>query len=153
MDADLITVFATSACGVLTAAGGWDAWKWWLTRRSRRKIADAEGRDSEFSTLSNVNVFLQTQLKEKEERFAEQTAALRESQKEAFAEKDARHAAELELVSTRCRDAYCPWREPPNAGTPALPDKDRNEWMRLHRTPCSMCAADGCPNNPKNTKT
>jgi hypothetical protein len=61
---------------------------------------------------------LQTQLKEKEERFAEQTNIVRKLNLDIIDLLKDKGAIEVELVMVRCDDADCPFRQPPNAKTP-----------------------------------
>lgn len=103
---------------ILGALGGFEFVKWLFTHKAASRVAEAQADNAEFKTLQETIVFLQEQLKEKEERFAKQTTALRELQTEVFTEKDTRHKAELELALKRCNDQMCPFRQPPNAYTP-----------------------------------
>ena len=63
---------------IVGAFGGLEFIKWWMTRKSKGRIAEAEADGSEFHTLKETVEFLQEQLKLKEERFAEQTTRVRE---------------------------------------------------------------------------
>lgn len=51
--------------------------KWFRNRKTEGRIAEAHADSEEFATLSQTNLFLQQQLKDKEERFAEQTNLVR----------------------------------------------------------------------------
>ena len=104
------------------AFGGFEFFKWGF---NRKRVARAD----EFKLLRETNEFLQQQLKEKEERFIDQTQLVRRLNTEVLdltrqmAEKDVEHvkkiaALELELLEVRCNDKPCPFRTPPNAHTP-----------------------------------
>lgn len=102
---------------IIGGLGGLEFVKWLFNRKTNSRIAIAEAESAEFHTLQETVQFLQTQLKEKEERFAGQTERLRRIQDDLFSEREKRHAAELELALKRCDDEECPWRKPPNAKT------------------------------------
>lgn len=75
--------------------------------------------------LIKINAELVEQIKEKENRFAEQTDKLRESQRNLLAATDREveyvkriGELELELEKKRCDTLTCPFRQPPNAYTP-----------------------------------
>ena len=82
--------------------------------RAEADKAEAEADSADFGVLRETVEFLQTQLKEKEERFANQTDRLRKIQDDYFElmKKDAQ--TELELQKYRCIRAKCPNREPQN---------------------------------------
>lgn len=118
---------------VAGAFGGLELLKWGVNiifnRKNNARIADSEADASEFGVLQTTNVFLQQQLKEKEERFAEQTNLLRKVQRELLElekEKSVMEveylkriaALELELMMKRCDEHDCPFRQPPTAHTP-----------------------------------
>lgn len=67
--------------GMIVALGGFEAVKWFFTRKSGKRIEEAEADRSEFSALREQIVFLQEQLLKKEERFAEQSNVLRDTTK------------------------------------------------------------------------
>lgn len=103
------------------AIGGWELIKYMLNIRSNKRKeraeadkAEAEADSADFGVLRETVEFLQTQLKEKEERFANQTDRLRKIQDDYFElmKKDAQ--TELELQKYRCIRAKCPNREPKN---------------------------------------
>lgn len=91
--------------------------KWLFNRKANSRLAIAEAESAEFHTLQETVVFLQEQLKEKEERFAKQTERLRATQDELYLSRKAEYEAKLELAEVRCDDAECPFRQPPNAYT------------------------------------
>lgn len=103
---------------ILGSLGGLEFFKWLINRKANSRIALAEAESAEFHTLQETVQFLQAQLQEKEERFANQTERLRKTQDDLFKEREARHKAELELALKRCDDNDCPFRMPPNAYTP-----------------------------------
>lgn len=103
---------------ILGAMGGLECVKWFFNRKANSRIVLAEAESAEFHTLQETVQFLQAQLQEKEERFANQTDRLRKTQDDLFTEREARHNAELELALKRCDDKECPFRQPPNAHTP-----------------------------------
>ena len=96
------------------AIGGWELIKYLLNIRSNKRKERAEADSADFGVLRETVEFLQTQLKEKEERFANQTDRLRKIQDDYFElmKKDAQ--TELELQKYRCIRAKCPNREPQN---------------------------------------
>lgn len=107
--------------------------KWFKTRKAEGRIAEAHADSEEFTTLSQTNLFIQQQLKDKEERFAEQTNLVRKLNTEVIQltkEKAAveleferyKSRAELELERVRCNDRPCPWRQPPNLLTQPIPE-------------------------------
>ena len=117
-----------SLIAVFGALGGVETIKYFLNRKTNSRIAIAEAESAEFHTLEETVQFLQTQLQEKEERFANQTERLRKTQDELFSERESRHAAELELALKRCDDSGCPYRRPPNAYTPPAPKQTKDEF-------------------------
>jgi len=62
---------------VLGTLGGWEAIKYLLNRKTNTRKAEAEADSSEFSVLRDTVIFLEQQLQQKEERFAEQTNLVR----------------------------------------------------------------------------
>lgn len=66
-----------TVASVLGTLGGWEAVKYLLHRKSNSRIAEAQADSSEFSVLRDTVVFLQKQLQDKEERFAQQTDQVR----------------------------------------------------------------------------
>ena len=106
--------------------------RWVKNRKTDARVEEAHADAEEFNSLRETNIFLQEQLKGKEERFAEQTQLVRCLNTEvidltkqkadvelAFARYKAE--AELELERVRCEDKTCPWRIPPNAYTNPKP--------------------------------
>lgn len=80
---DIITIASTIA-SLLGTLSIWEAVKYWLNRKTNKRKEEAEADNAEFQVLRDMIVFLQEQMKEKEERFADQTARLRKTQDENF---------------------------------------------------------------------
>ena len=80
---DVIGIVSTIA-SLLGTLSIWEAVKYWLNRKTNKRMEEAEADSKEFATLRDMIEFLQSQLKEKEERFADQTARLRKTQDENF---------------------------------------------------------------------
>lgn len=99
---------------VVTAVGGWEAFKYLLNRRANKRKEEAEADSAEFGVLRETVEFLQQQLKEKEERFANQTDRLREVQDKYFNLMQEKAKADLELQRFRCVRPKCAQREPQN---------------------------------------
>ena len=104
-------------------------WDKFFNRKNNARIADSEADASEFHILQEQIIFLQQQLKEKEERFAEQTNLLRKVQRELLdleKEKSMMEVGyikriaelEIELSNVRCNEHDCPFRQPPTVFTP-----------------------------------
>ena len=74
----------TSVGSILGGLSIWEAIKYWMNRKTNKRKEEAEADASEFSVLREQIEFLQNQLKEKEERFADQTTRLRQTQDENF---------------------------------------------------------------------
>lgn len=80
---DFITIASTIA-SLLGTLSIWEAVKYFLNRKTNKRMEEAEADSKEFATLRDMVIFLQEQLKEKEERYADQTARLRKTQDENF---------------------------------------------------------------------
>ncbi|MCM1376957.1 MAG: hypothetical protein NC097_04895 [Clostridium sp.] len=107
---------------LLGAIGGLEAIKWLMNRKNASRIVRAQAMTEEQSALSareklyeDTILFLQQQLKEKEERFAQQTELLRQSTSSEL--ELTRQLGQLELRLQRCRcDKFnCADRQPPLA--------------------------------------
>lgn len=79
-----ITTLASSFGGVLTALGGWELVKWFLNRKSNKRIANAsaekaelDNEKDEFHFLRERLEFKDKELMDKEKRFVEQTELVR----------------------------------------------------------------------------
>ena len=57
---------------VITALGGWEMIKYLMNRKTNRRKEEAEADNVEFNVLREAMEFLKTQLKDKEQRFAEE---------------------------------------------------------------------------------
>lgn len=119
-----------AAVAVLGALGGLDLLKWTanlvLNRRNNARMADSQADLSEFHTMKEMIEFLQQQLKEKEERFAEQTGLVRSLNGEVISLTQAKAAVELDHALHRCDNLTCPHRLPPNAFTSVSPVSNQN---------------------------
>lgn len=118
---ELTATWWQALIAIVGGFGGLEFIKWLFNRKTNTRIAIAAAESAEFHTLQETVQFLQTQLREKEERFANQTDRLRRTQDDLFKEREARHRAELELALRRCDEDDCPFRQPPNAYTPPRP--------------------------------
>lgn len=128
---------------LLSALGGWEAIKYVVTsivnRKSNKRINEAEADSKEaeadskeatadgdeFHVLREMIEFLQAQLKEKEERFAEQTSLLRKLNAEIVQVTDNKNdeilkkveeigALKLEIQKYKCVVPKCQNRQPQN---------------------------------------
>lgn len=114
---------------LVTALGGIEGIKqlakWWMSRKTSRRIDEARADTEEFRALREYNEFLQQQLTDKEQRFAQQTERLRAAQTDLFASREEcarlrlEHAGalselRLELALKRCERKKCSDREPQN---------------------------------------
>lgn len=109
----------TTAIGA--AIGGWEFIKYMLNirtnKRRERSEADkakAEADSADFAVLRETTEFLQQQLHDKEERFANQTDRLRRVQDDYFELLKTHAKTELELQQYRCVRPKCQQREPQN---------------------------------------
>lgn len=117
MTEEILTLIGT----MLSVLGGWEAIKYLINRKAnKRKMtaeaekAEAEADNAEFQVLRQTVEFLQTQLKEKEVRFAEQTDQVRKQNAEILQLTKEKGEIELELQRYRCVVQKCPRREPQN---------------------------------------
>lgn len=101
----------TTIIGVL---GGWEAIKYFINRKTNARKAEAEADSVEFSVLRDTVEFLETQLKEKEERFAEQTKLVRQLNSEVLELTKQNGQLELDLNRYRCVVEHCGGRKPQN---------------------------------------
>lgn len=109
-----ISVILEVVAAVITALGGWEAIRYFINRKTNARKAEAEADSAEFGVLRETVEFLQTQLKEKEERFANQTDHLRKVQDDYFELLKKNAATGLELQRFRCVRPKCAQREPQN---------------------------------------
>lgn len=124
---------------VLSALGGLELVKWavsaWRNRKTDGRIKESEADAVELHTITETQKFLQTQLKEKEERFAEQTKLVRSLNAEVLELNKVLAAKDIELMAKRCDDQGCPFRQPPNAYTPPRVGESREAWHERRRGP------------------
>lgn len=99
---------------VITALGGWEAIKYCLNRKTNKRKEEAEADNVEFSVLREAMDFLQNQLKEKEQRFAEQTEIVRRLNTEVLEVTKQKAQVELELQRYKCVVKNCSRRDPQN---------------------------------------
>ena len=109
-----LEIIGTVIASVLTACGGWEAIKYLLNKETNKRIAEAEADSVEFSVLRQTVEFLQTQLREKEERFAQQTELVRKLNAEVLELTKEKGKVDLELQTYRCIRKECGEREPQN---------------------------------------
>ena len=109
-----LEIIGTVIASVLTACGGWEAIKYLLNKETNKRIAEAEADSVEFSVLRQTVEFLQTQLREKEERFAQQTELVRKLNAEVLELTKEKGKVDLELQTYRCIRKMCGEREPQN---------------------------------------
>lgn len=102
------------ALSAISALGGAELIRYLLFRRTDARKASAEAATSEFHILQETNQFLQQQLKEKEERFAEQTLIVRRLNDDIIKLLKQNGTLECELATTRCQVRHCKNREPQN---------------------------------------
>lgn len=95
------TTIGTVLGSTITAVGGLDFFKWWFNRRSEARKAAEEALDTkvktdadELQTLKDAFIFLQSQLKGREQRFADVWDAYYKTQTALFDERLRRHEAE-----------------------------------------------------------
>ena len=79
----MVTLISTFA-SILGTLSLWEMVKYFINRKTNKRKEEAEADNAEFQVLREMITFLQEQLKEKEERFADQTARLRKTQDENF---------------------------------------------------------------------
>lgn len=128
---------------ILGAVGGIDFVKFLaksiVNRKNNARIADSEADASEFHILQEEILFLQGQIKEKEERFADQTSLVRKLNTEILelthrlAQTEIDHAKkiaemEIQMMRVKCEDEKCPFRLPPNAFTPPKKGLTKEEY-------------------------
>lgn len=110
---DFITLI-TAASTAFAAIGGVEAVKFVLARKQYGRKAEAEADAAELGVLKDTTEFLQGQLMEKEERFAEQTKVVRELNAQVLELTKQKASVELELQRYRCIRKGCAQREPQN---------------------------------------
>lgn len=85
--------------------------------------------------LTQLNLKLTEHIKDKTQKYAEQTEVLRKAQANLLkSEEDkmrlvtANGDLKVELAKKKCEDELCPFRQPPNANTPPRPDMTSTEY-------------------------
>ena len=99
---------------ILTSLGGWELVKYLINRKSNARISEAEADSAEFHVMKEQIEFMQEQMKQKEERFAEQTTLVRNLNNELLEITKKLGSTELELQKYRCIRPKCLEREPQN---------------------------------------
>lgn len=99
---------------IIGSLGGFETVKWLVERRNNARILEAKADGDEFSVLKEEIQFLQEQLKQKEERFAEQTNIVRSLNSEVIKLTQEKATTELDLQRYRCVRKGCQQREPQN---------------------------------------
>lgn len=117
---------------LIVALGGLELIKWayvtFSNRENNARINDAETDASEFRLLMEEITMLQQLLKDKEERFVDQTNVLRQVQRDLLALEKEKSMMEVEylkkiadielkMVVVRCDEEDCPFRQPPTKKT------------------------------------
>lgn len=103
---------------IIGALGGFEAIKWsinaWRNRDTDARKQETAADSDEFHLLREQIEFLQTQLKDKEFRFAEQTELVRRQNTDIINLTNEKAALELELALKRCERKQCTNRQPQN---------------------------------------
>ena len=102
------------AVGAVTALGGWETIKYLLNRKANGRKAEAEADSVEFGVLKETMDFLQQQLKDKEQRFSEQTDMVSKLNAEVLDLTREKARIDLELQRYKCVRKLCKDREPQN---------------------------------------
>lgn len=105
---EILTTFSS----VIVGLGGLELIKWLTTRKQNKRIVEAQADSSEFSVLREAMVFLEQQLKEKEERFAEQTAVVRKLNAESLELTRENAMLKTERSLKLCERRNCDKRQP-----------------------------------------
>lgn len=111
-----------------------------VTLRTTRKRAEFELLNEQLTKEMERNKELMQINIDKETRFQKQTDRLRECQdreldlnKTVLRLTKEKGELDLLLATLRCEIHECPWRKPPTAATPPLPELDKDEWHKHHR--------------------
>lgn len=99
---------------VITALGGWEMIKYVMNQKTNRRKEEAEADNVEFNVLREAMDFLQTQLKDKEQRFAEQTDLVRKQNLDILQLNKEKAQLELDLRRYKCVIKGCTKRDPQN---------------------------------------
>ena len=85
-----------------------------MNRKTNARMQETKADSDEFHLLREQIEFLQTQLRDKEVRFAEQTELVRRQNADIIKLMSEKAALDLELVLKRCERKKCAAREPQN---------------------------------------
>ena len=99
---------------VISTLGGFEGVRWWMNRKTNARMQETKADSDEFHLLREQIEFLQTQLRDKEVRFAEQTELVRRQNADIIKLMNEKAALDLELVLKRCERKKCAAREPQN---------------------------------------
>ena len=113
MTMDIYTLL-TAASTAFAAIGGVELVKFLTARKQYGRKADAEADAAELGVLKETTEFLQQQLREKEERFADQTKVVRGLNEQVLTLTREKAQLELDLQKFRCIRPRCAQREPQN---------------------------------------
>lgn len=108
----LLASIIASVSAIIATLGGWEAIKYFLNRKANARKIEAEADSVEFTVLKETCEFLQTQLQEKEKRFAEQTNIIRSLTKENLGLNKRVTLLETERAMKLCERRNCAQREP-----------------------------------------
>lgn len=86
--------------------------RWFRHKKTDNRIAEAKADASEFTVLRDTIIFLETQLKEKEERFAQQTDLVRKLNSENLNLTSENVMLKTERGLKLCERRNCGQREP-----------------------------------------
>lgn len=101
-----------TVASVLGTLGGWEMIKYLLNRKTNNRKAETEADSSEFSVLRDTVIFLEHQLQQKEERFAEQTNLVRKLTNENLELTRENSMLKTERGLKLCERRNCVNREP-----------------------------------------
>lgn len=107
MNEILVTIAA-----VIGTLGGWEMIKYFINRKTNARKAEAEADSAEFGVLRETVEFLQNQLHNKEERFADQNQLVRALNSENLDLTKRVTLLETEKAMKICERRNCGNREP-----------------------------------------
>jgi hypothetical protein len=122
---DFWTTLITTVGSVIVGFGGYETLKFLWFRKKQGRIIEAQADTDEFHILREQIEFLQQQVKDYTERYAEQTNLLRQRNQDILELSDAKNATilqlteriselQLDLQKYKCVVAKCPNRQPQN---------------------------------------
>lgn len=135
-------IAAIAALGGLTAATS--AAAWWLNRKSDKRKGEAAAERDQFETIRDRLEYEEQENSDLMRRNRELSQRVMDVEGELIASEREKGDLRVELERVRCNDQPCPWRTPPNASTPAMPEVGRDQW-HASRLPCAACAVADCP--------